>query len=198
MNSAEQRDRAQERPARPRRGGGRSASHADIKTAPTAGAARRTPSPCGPTCRISSAKIGRIATAPPNSTANRSSVIAPRNSRRAKDERQPLARRWPAGLADVGHGRARRDVDAQHGDDRHRHQRRGDQVRRRGARPGRRAARPAPAPTTAATCQMPGAPGDRAGVERAAGPPRRPARCAPAAGSCAPRRRRRSRRRCPS
>ena len=95
-----------ERNSRPaRRGGGRSASRPDISTAPTAGAARRAPSPCGPTCRISSAKIGRMATAPPNSTASRSSVIAPRKIGRREEERQPgphaghqrLGPRRPAG-----------------------------------------------------------------------------------------------------
>ena len=45
------------RPAR--RSGGRCASTSDITTAPAAGAARSRPRPCGPTCRISSAKTGK-------------------------------------------------------------------------------------------------------------------------------------------
>ena len=46
-------------------------------SAPTAGAARRSPRPVGPTSRMSFAKTGRSATAPPRSTAKRSSEIAP-------------------------------------------------------------------------------------------------------------------------
>ena len=42
-----------------------------------AGAARSTPRPVGPTCRIDLANTGSSATAPPNSTASRSSRIAP-------------------------------------------------------------------------------------------------------------------------
>ncbi len=75
------------RPARP--GGGRSASQPDISTAPIAGAARSPPRPSGPTWRISWAKIGRIATAPPNSTARRSSTIAPTNTRRVRRNASP-------------------------------------------------------------------------------------------------------------
>ena len=41
------------------------------------GAARRIPRPFGPTERISEAKIGRRAVAPPKRTANKSRVIEP-------------------------------------------------------------------------------------------------------------------------
>ena len=44
---------------------------------PTAGAARRKPRPVGPTSRMSLANTGKSATAPPRSTAKRSSEIAP-------------------------------------------------------------------------------------------------------------------------
>ncbi len=72
-----------------RRPGGRNAMNPDIRTAPMAGAARRAPRPRGPTCRISPAKIGKIATAPPNSTATRSSVIAPRKIGRVNRKARP-------------------------------------------------------------------------------------------------------------
>ncbi len=87
-------------------GGGRSASRPDISTAPTAGAARRAPRPCGPTCRISSAKIGRMATAPPNSTASRSSVIAPRKIGRVKRNASPARTLATSGSARADRGRA--------------------------------------------------------------------------------------------
>ncbi len=45
--------------------------------APTPGAARMIPRPTGPTWRILSAYAGNSATTPPNSTAKRSSEIAP-------------------------------------------------------------------------------------------------------------------------
>ena len=63
------------RPAR--RPSGRRVSIAAPKSAPTAGALRSTPRPVGPTCRIERANNGSRATAPPNSTASRSSMIAP-------------------------------------------------------------------------------------------------------------------------
>ena len=47
-------------------------------SAPTAGAARKMPRLCGPLLRISHAKIGSSAVAPPKSTANMSSASAPR------------------------------------------------------------------------------------------------------------------------
>ncbi len=56
---------------------GRRASTTAATSAPTAGALRRAPSPTGPTSRMSFAKIGISAAAPPRSTANRSSEIAP-------------------------------------------------------------------------------------------------------------------------
>ena len=46
-------------------------------SAPIAGAALRRPKPVAPTLRMSVAKIGKSAMAPPNSTANRSSAIDP-------------------------------------------------------------------------------------------------------------------------
>ena len=60
--------------------------------APTATALRSTPSPNGPVCRIDFAKSGRRATAPPKSTANRSSVIAPRMIGVARMKRMPPSR----------------------------------------------------------------------------------------------------------
>ena len=49
-----------------------------VKKAPIAGAALKTPNPSEPTFKISIAKIGNKATAPPKSTATISSVIAPK------------------------------------------------------------------------------------------------------------------------
>ena len=60
------------------------ASHSDISSAPTAGAARSRPRPHGPVCRMSRAKIGSSAVAPPSSTANRSSEMTPSTSGRAR------------------------------------------------------------------------------------------------------------------
>ena len=45
--------------------------------APSDGAVRNSPSPTGPTWRMSEAKIGSSAMAPPKKTANRSSAIEP-------------------------------------------------------------------------------------------------------------------------
>ena len=59
-----------------RRNGGRWASTIVVITAPTDWAASSHPRPAGPTCRMSLAHTGRSATAPPNSTAKRSRVIA--------------------------------------------------------------------------------------------------------------------------
>ena len=78
------------RPARRR--GGRWAMVIPMITEPTAGAARRTPSPCGPALRTSLAKTGSTATAPPNSTANRSRLMALSSSRWEKTKRSPSAR----------------------------------------------------------------------------------------------------------
>src|SRR5579883_1917459 len=51
-----------------------------IRTAPTEGAARKTPKPPAPTFKISPAKMGRRATQPPNKTPNISKVKAARRS----------------------------------------------------------------------------------------------------------------------
>ena len=64
------------RPARRRIGLTASASATAV--APTAGAARSTPKPSGPTCSTSRAKTGSSAVAPPSSTAKRSSEMAPK------------------------------------------------------------------------------------------------------------------------
>ena len=61
-------------------------------SAPTATALRSTPSPNGPVCRIDCAKSGSSATAPPKSTAKRSSVIAPRMTGVARMKRIPPRR----------------------------------------------------------------------------------------------------------
>src|SRR5580658_4784331 len=60
-----------------RRLNGRYASRIAIAPAPTAGALRSNPSPHGPVCKISCAYAGSSATAPPSSTANKSSEIEP-------------------------------------------------------------------------------------------------------------------------
>ena len=59
--------------------------------APTAGALRRTPSPTGPTSRMSRAKSGSRATAPPNRTATRSSEIAPSSTGVFRTNRRPAS-----------------------------------------------------------------------------------------------------------
>ena len=71
--------------------------------APRPGAARSQPRPAGPTCRMSFAKIGSSATAPPNNTANRSSVMAARNNGFGAHEAEACEHvlrasvcRWPA------------------------------------------------------------------------------------------------------
>ena len=56
---------------------GRAASTRAMRVAPMAGAARNRPKPSSPTCRMSRAKTGSRAVAPPSSTANRSSEMAP-------------------------------------------------------------------------------------------------------------------------
>ncbi len=71
--------------------------------APSDGAARSQPRPTGPTPRMSLAKIGSRATAPPRSTAKRSSVIAARKTglwrMKAKPaNRSALASSRPSGL----------------------------------------------------------------------------------------------------
>ena len=49
-----------------------------VRKAPTAGAALKTPKPSGPTFKISCAKTGKRATAPPKSTAIMSKLRAPK------------------------------------------------------------------------------------------------------------------------
>ena len=79
--------------ARPARSiGGRCARSTPISTAPSAGAARRTPNPCGPTCRISEANTGNSASAPPRNTEKRSSDMAPRMSGWLQTKRRPVSR----------------------------------------------------------------------------------------------------------
>ena len=60
--------------------GGRRVATSITSRAPIEGAVRRTPRPAGPTCRMSTAKIGRSAIAPPKKTAKRSSAIEPRSA----------------------------------------------------------------------------------------------------------------------
>ena len=78
--------------------------------APTAGALRSTPSPTGPTSSMSRAKTGSSATAPPNSTATRSSEIAPSSTGVRRTKRRPAsseARREPPtsnGAASISRG----------------------------------------------------------------------------------------------
>ena len=69
--------------------GGRRVVTSAIASAPAPGAARSQPRPAGPTPRMSLAKIGSSATAPPNSTPNRSSVMAARNSGLSRTNRKP-------------------------------------------------------------------------------------------------------------
>ena len=51
-----------------------------ISNAPTAGDDLRIPRPSGPVCKMSLAKMGSNAVAPPKSTANRSSAMAPNST----------------------------------------------------------------------------------------------------------------------
>ena len=59
---------------------GNAVSNTITITDPISDAALSHPNPMGPTFKISFAKTGIIATAPPNKTANKSSVSAPNNS----------------------------------------------------------------------------------------------------------------------
>ena len=68
---------------------GKTASSAAVAAAPIAGAVRSRPSPSGPVARMSLANTGSIAVAPPNSTANRSSEIAPSTTGRDRTKRNP-------------------------------------------------------------------------------------------------------------
>ena len=74
-----------------RRCTGQRVSSSDITNAPAAGAARSNPKPQGPVCRMSRAKIGSSATAPPSSTANRSSETAPSTTGRCAMKRSPAS-----------------------------------------------------------------------------------------------------------
>ena len=69
--------------------GGRRVRTSAISVAPTAGAARSQPKPSAPTCNTSLANTGSNATAPPNNTANKSSVIADSTSRSRNTNRTP-------------------------------------------------------------------------------------------------------------
>jgi hypothetical protein len=57
--------------------------------APAPGAVRSRPSPVGPACSTSRAYAGSSAVAPPNSTANRSSEMAPSTIGRERTKRKP-------------------------------------------------------------------------------------------------------------
>ena len=58
-------------------------------SAPIAGAERSSPSPHGPVSRMSRAKIGSSAVAPPSNTANMSSDSVPRMMRSCRTKRKP-------------------------------------------------------------------------------------------------------------
>ena len=58
-------------------------------SAPIAGAERSRPSPHGPVSRMSRAKIGNSAVAPPRNTANMSSDSVPRMMRSPRTKRKP-------------------------------------------------------------------------------------------------------------
>ena len=159
------------------------------------GRARTRRGPGGPTCRISSAKIGRRATAPPNSTANRSSVIAPRKTGRLKRNVSRPVRWPPAARPGPPPGAPARRIPDHH-DERDAPSAPPRSRRTRGAEPGVDEP-PIAGPVTAATCQMPVRQATALG-NSGRGTSRRRARCAPAAGSCARRRTPRSRRRRPA
>ena len=67
-------------------------SQTDITSAPIAGAALSRPRPQGPVCRMSRAKMGSKAVAPPSSTANRSREITPSTTGRARMNEMPANR----------------------------------------------------------------------------------------------------------
>ena len=94
------------RPARPP--SGLRASMIPAASAPTAVALRRIPSPNGPVCRIERAKSGSSATAPPKSTAKRSSVIAPSRIGVERMKRMPSVEALEPRR--LGRGRSPRDV----------------------------------------------------------------------------------------
>ena len=68
---------------------GQRVSATDSANAPAAGAARSRPRPHGPTNSTSFAKIGSSAVAPPSSTANRSSEMAPSTTGLLRTKRTP-------------------------------------------------------------------------------------------------------------
>ena len=70
---------------------GKRASASAARNAPAGAEARRSPRPVGPTSRMSFAKIGSNATAPPRSTAKRSSEIAPKSTRVRRIRRTPAS-----------------------------------------------------------------------------------------------------------
>ena len=72
--------------------GGRCAMNKPIRIEPAKGAARMMPNPSGPTLKISLAKTGSMATAPPKSTANISSDNAPSITWFLKTNRNPAVR----------------------------------------------------------------------------------------------------------
>ncbi len=151
---------------------GQRVSASDIASAPIAGAARSRPRPQGPTCSMSLANIGSSAVAPPSSTANRSSEIAPsttglpRTKLHAGQQRVPggaLARRRAGvihaqqqdgrdgeqqragGVDGGGAGDVDQAADRRPGDDRHLHARRAEGQRTRQRLPRAPAAASAPA-----------------------------------------------------
>ena len=76
-----------------------------------AGAARSQPSPDAPTCRMSVAKIGSSATAPPKNTASRSRLSALRISLSRQTKRSPSSVvRQPAAVAGRASGRGTRSA----------------------------------------------------------------------------------------
>ncbi len=68
---------------------GQRESRSAVSAAPVAGALRRSPSPTGPTWRMSRANTGRRAVAPPSNTAKRSSEIAPKITGLCRTKRTP-------------------------------------------------------------------------------------------------------------
>ena len=71
---------------------GQRVSSADMRTAPTAGAARNRPRPQGPTIKMSLANRGSKAVAPPSSTANKSSDTAPSKALRCQTKTKPASK----------------------------------------------------------------------------------------------------------
>src|SRR5471032_663946 len=68
---------------------GKKVSVIEHSAAPAPGAVRSMPRPVGPTCSTSCASAGSSAVAPPNSTANRSSEIAPSTTGLDQAKRKP-------------------------------------------------------------------------------------------------------------